>query len=317
MIRRSPCELYIKYLLLHPEELDTDALRQRLVAEQLDHISLEYLEALREVTLPPVPFHPFELHHNASQRFLAKHGVRKLFHPDAHVKVAKQILKHAKAKEFVESMILSDAPIVAIAKMVAARFHIACSQRCIEMYKVFFWNTDLVDSTEMRALLALRINPLAQGLTVTPSTGVTAKALRDAAFTDPRRVAANMPSSPMAALLSQMRMGFMPAGLEVGKVLEVVQALTSLRLLESVATGSFHDSSKAVEWSIVLKNVTDVMETVVTPEAGLREQLSSLLLKTDGGSVPLLHELTEGKHTVEMQPMQDEHGTESEAAIDE
>ncbi len=305
MIRRSPCELYIKYLLVHPDGFKTPDILNRLREEQLDFLSEAYVEALRKKCVPPVTFHPFEFYHPVSQRFLMKHGLRELFHPNDHVAAARRILRHAKAKEFIEAMILSGAPANAIAKMLSMRFRVPCSSDAVEMYRQFFWNTDLVDSTEMRALLAMRVDPDTQGIPENDLRRRSAKAMEKASFSDPRRVAANLPSSPMSALIAQMRMGFMPSGLDVGATLALVQALASVRLFETVTGDGYKDSNKGVEWSIVLKNVTEVMETVVKPDANMREQLSSLLLKTDTSSVPILRNLTGGSHTVEMEPVQE------------
>ncbi len=314
MVRHSPAELYIKFLFIHLGLLEEtpgtacDQVKQHLLGEHLDPISEQYLSWVRSKMVPPKPFEPKSKYHVPSQRFLTQQGILKLFFRDQPVKEAFNILHAARPKEFVETMILSEAPPAAIAKMVTKRYGLTVSAPGVCAYKTYFWNIDLVDSTEIRTLIRVRGNPQTYNLNpLEPSYA----ALESASYNDPRRLAADLPNSPFGALLAQMRLGFMPSQLELAKVLQTTQHLAALRTMECAAEGGYKASSKAMEWSIVAKNVSETLNSVVTPEAGLRDQLQALLLKTDSSSIPVLAELSSGSHTVEIEaPAEEEHVSE-------
>lgn len=303
MIRRSPCEYYLKFLRVHPDKYTNDRIKAVIRRQQLDWIGEEYLEDLRAVCVPPDPFKPNDLTHTKSQRFLIAEGIRYLFHTDQHMRGAQTILQRPKAKEFVESMLLSGAPHSAIAYGLSQQKGIKVGAEAVTRYKHYFFNVDLLDSTEMRAAILLRSDPIAQGLDMhDPENAARAGAIKKAAWSDPRKVASELPSTPMAAMISQIKLGMMPSNLDVAKVLESARAVAALRALELTTNGEARDADKrAVNYMMVARIATEVLENVVKPDELMRQQLSSILLQTEQQPVPSIRELSAGNHTVDME----------------
>jgi hypothetical protein len=170
----------------------------------------------------------------------------------------------------------------------------------VEIFKTYFWNTDLIDSVQMRALLKMRPSAAAAH----PSTDIQrqAEALKQASWNDPRRSVAEMPFSPLSTIMAQMRMGLMPAEMNLPKVLERAREMASMAAYEALCTNGMKDHEKARDLSVVVKTFTDVLEVVVKPDENMREQLSAIAMRTEEKPIPFVHELSKGKHTVDMQP---------------
>lgn len=310
MLRHSPAEFYIKYLIVHPSGHDDARVKELLDEVQLDSINEEYIKKLRATCTPPYPFYPSDPLHRPSQRFLMKEKLQGLFSLDESTKRAIDALKSPRVKEFIESMVLSGASSVLIASALTNQKNFACTSLSIDKYKHFFWNIDLVDTTEMRALLALRASQPDENEKY--EDRVVKAALYRASFDDPRRVAADLPNAPLVALMSQMRMGFMPRQIDLAKVLEATQKAAAIRALEATLRGAPRDSTRALEFSTVTKMMGEVLETVVKPDERLREELATIALRTEEGGVPIIHELSQGQHTLDLQPKVVTHGpTES------
>jgi hypothetical protein len=300
MIRHSPCEFYLKYLVVHPERYTVEYIQESCERKQLDFLNEAYVEYLRTRCLPPNPFYPSDPLHVRSQRFLFKEKLQQLFLPDDDMKITLRMVEHARAKEFVEAMILSGAPLDRIADALGPHRGFPATPKSVEYFKHFFWNIDLVDSTELRALLQLRA-PVADHVPEKQkkSAGVLNKAFKD----DPRVVAANLPNHPLVAMMSQIRMGLMPRNLDLAGLIETTRTLATMRSLEATMLGGPFDSKKALEFSLVAKNMGEMLGTVVKPDEKLREELATIALKTEEGPVPYINELSAGSHTVELSPI--------------
>lgn len=311
---RSPAEFYIKYLICHPDKYSTEAIKNCLEELDIFYLGDAYITNLRKQMALPEPFRPQDKMHQKSHRFLLAHNIRSLFHPTHDTRLARRILETPRVKEFVETMLLSHAPPAAIAARVVAMGTTATSG-AIEEYKKYFWNVDLLTATQFRVLLNMQFNQ-----SVEDNDNATTKAkkgaLKKASYLDPRKLASELPNSPITALMAQMRMGVMPNKLELGTIVQAAQAMGSLKVLEAVMFGSPQDSGRALNYSIVVKNMTEVLESVVKPDEHLREQLQAIALRTETAEVPSIHQLSGGKHTVDVLPMQAketyEPGVESE-----
>lgn len=309
MFRRSPCDLYLKYLIVHPDHLTDEAIERRTVAEQLDSGGRAYLVRLRPTCVPPYPFRPLDKFHNPSHRFLAKHGIHRLFFPDKHVEAAFRVLHTPRAKEFVEAMILAEAPPIRIGQETTRRFDVACTTEGIVSYKRFFWDIDKLDTTERRTLIRMRAFPvekLDEALLEDPMVRLReetyATALEKAHYKDPRRIAADLPSSPISSVIVQIYMGAEPSELDIGLLLNDTRRLAVLRANEE-ARGNMPGSAKRFrDWVAGLKDLKEIMEDSATPAEELEKHIQTLRLKTRRSSAPVLHQLTDGRHTVDLQP---------------
>lgn len=307
MALRSPAEFYLKYLIVHPDEYTDEQIKSVCADAGLDSLGTTYLQDLRDRCVAPKPFYPNNALHVRSHRFLIKEGIRSLYHPDENTRIALRVLRTPRAKEFVEAMILSHAPLLEIAAAVVKYRGIYCTGPALEQYKKYFWNVDLLDSTQMRTLMHYRVEVSGdKGENATKEDRALHAAAKKASYMDPRRLAADLPYSPVTALMSQMRMGAMPGKLELAQSVELVQAMAVLRAAEATLYGSLQDSITAKNFSDVARNMTEMLESIVKPDENLREQLHAIALRTDTAPIPSIHQLSSGAHTAELQPMSQE-----------
>ena len=303
MYLRSPAEYYIKYLVCHPGKYDVPTIKKCLEELSIFYLGDEYIESLRRRMVIPDPFTPQNKLHRASHRFIIAENILSLFHPTKATKMALRLLEQPRLKEFVETMILSHAPPAAIAVRVKAMGLDVTDQTIME-YKKYFWNIDLLTSTQLRTLLAMELDQNVDEERDTSETKTRKRALKKASYLDSRKLAAELPNSPITALMAQMRMGAMPNKLELGAIVQAAQAMGTLKVLEAVMFGSPQDSGRALNYSIVVKNMTEVLESVVRPDEHLREQLQAIALRTESANVPSIHALSHGNHTVDVLPTQ-------------
>lgn len=298
MIRRSPAEMYLKFLVSSPDRYTNDDIKRLFDYAQLEFIGTEYLERLRATCIPPVPFKPKDDHHMPSYRFILKHGLRTIYKMDEHGRAAFALVEQPRVKEFLETMILAHAPAATIAHALTTRHRIPTHPSTVERYRCFFWNVDLLDTVEMRALLALRYERAKNS--TDPEIREQYEALKYSSYNDPRRIVASMPYSPISAIIAQMRMGYMPSKLDLAKVLTVARDRASLCMYEELSRQEKGSATRAMEFSTVMRIITDVLETVVKPDEQMRQELATLSLANDPSVIPSIHELSAGAHTVDM-----------------
>lgn len=298
---RSPAEFYFKFLIVHPDGYDNATLKGFAEERGFDWISDEYVNRLRARMRVPEPFFPADRFHSPSIKFLREQQLLLLFQPDDDARAAIALLDVPRAREFIETMLLSHAPIDAIAKTVV-RYGRPCTRRTIESYAHFFWNVDLLDSTQMKVLLNLRFERIGEasaGTTASPSLHAAGK---KASYQDPRKLAAELPFSPFAALLVQMRMGISPGTHDVAQRMTATRDMAAMRALESLHFATPGDASRALNYAMTAKIMNELLETVQKPDEQLREQLSAIALRSDDRPVPSIHQLSAGQHTVDLQP---------------
>ena len=290
MIRKSPAEYYLKYLVSHPAHYSDKYIQEDFAVKGLDWNGSEYLERVKRQTIPPVPFSPLNSEHVASMRFLHTHRLRSLYYPDGPMQEAWQILNHPKAKEFVESMWLSGA----LASLIARGLPIATridpvSEEGVKRFAHFFWNADLLDFTEMRAVVLRR--------------GVASEdpAYKKAFYKDSRKVAAELPFSPLSAVIAQMRLGITPKNVNFAELMDRVRVAAGLRAYQWVMEDSPAAGEIARNFMSVATDATDLMERSARPEEKLLERFNALGIEQDTGSIPHSNQLSGGKHTVDLQ----------------
>jgi hypothetical protein len=300
MIRRSPCEVYIKYLLVHPDNYSNDDVIDLLRLKQLDFLSPSYLDRLRRGLKLPKNFRPHDLLHSASSRFLAKHCIHYLFHPNKPVRQALEILEDPRAKEDMEAMLITDDPLALISHRMKALGH-GCDVEAVGRYKFFFFNTSTLDSTELRAILRLRVD------FVHPDSDEyedqMRAAMKKSAYRDPRRMMADQPTRTMGTILNQMRMGYMPNQLDLSRLLTATRASTMLQAFTSSQVGGHSGASETRDYVLASKMLGEMMNDIGSPDSDLQAELQAIALKTDKEDVPYIGELTSGEHTVDVMPI--------------
>lgn len=310
MIRRSPAELYLKYLVLHPKGHTNEQIREICQFAQLDALGNWYLNRLRQELDPPEPFRPFDKNDKNSYRFLLSTGLSGIFHPDAAGKKAFEILKTPRIKEFVESSLISNVNPVAIAMAATRQYRFECDSRAIERYKSFFWNIDLLDTTELRALLQLRIDALEDHANAEIKSQHAA--VKTASYKDSRRAAADLPVSPISAMIAQMRMGLSPSVIDLPKIILQSKNLAGIRTYEALQNNGRGDSTRALDFSGVLERLVNVAKEMEDPDGDLREQLATITMRNDDAALPTIHQLSQGRHTAEVVVTESTHALPAE-----
>lgn len=303
---RSPAEYYIKGLIVHPDNYSDESIKEMLEERGLDALQTKYITRLRSRLSRPNPFRPSERKHAASYHFIMREGVYDLFIQDEAMKTAFRLLEMPRAKEFIETMLLSHAPAAAIASAIVRDQRMPCSPTAIERYKHYFWNIELLDASQMRALLNYRQESSgSDGENATREDRAEYQAAKKASWLDARRLAADLPYSPVTALMAQMRMGVMPSNHELAQTMILTRQFATMRTLEATMYGGERDSHRALNFSLVAKNMGEMLETVVKPDEALRQDLERIALRTDLRPIPSIHQLSDGKHTVELQPKEE------------
>lgn len=302
MIRHSPADQYIKGLVL--KGYRSGPLVQVLAGLNLDYPGPAYIRRVRKELLSKLP-EPFRLRtyakHRPTRDFLIRQGVYEMFQSPPEMELAFVILEKPRAKEFIETLLIAHAPTHAIAYRLANMHHVrGCSTRVVDLYKKYFFNVDLLDSSEVKAVLQLRIDNL---LVMQSKSGEEARqglALKKAYYSDPRKVAADMPHSPFSALVAQLQMGILPDTMDLKKLAETSAMLAQIRLFEAMAATPHEFDKRALNLAQTARILQEIQEAKIRPEEELRNQLEAVKLKTSQTALPLLAELTGGAHTVDL-----------------
>lgn len=301
MIRTSPAENYFKYLVTHPKTYENAYIKT--IAEELglDYLGDWYIQSLRRRVRPPAPFYPEERTHLPSQRFLMKEGLLSVYLPDKHMQEALRILARARVRELVETMILSGAPTEAIAHAVRTRSKLRVGKEAIRLFRYYFWNIDLLDSLQMRALLEMR-NSGAFMDTQEDAHRRQVPALNRFRHTDPRAIAARLPSSPLSALAAQMELGALPRKLDLGHVIEQTRQAAVIQTFLAVQSGGPMGSQMGQGYAMIADVMNRLKADIVNPEDELREELRKISVATTKSQIPTMKSLTGGNHTTSLQP---------------
>jgi hypothetical protein len=298
MIRRSPCETYLKYLITHPDEYEDEVIRKIIQLHQLDFIGFPYLERLRSVCVAPTPFYPEDRKHRPSQRFLQKEKIETIYHQDDAMKGAIYILEHPKAKEVTEMMLItrSDPSWVSLA---LKRKGFNVTPEAVKRYKHYYFDVELVDAPELETLLLSRGK---SDDTKDRDEQTLAANYARANKGDPRVLTARMTIQPLAELMNVIRMGVLPSNVELSRLAKAARASALIGVAEST---SRLQPERGRDFALVAKMMSEVVEQIGDTEIDLKSGLASMILETEEASVPHIKELSDGSsHTLDVQPLE-------------
>jgi hypothetical protein len=298
----SPALYYIKYLVCHPDSYTTADIQERLENERIDYLSDVYIDKVRATTKPPSPFYPTDKRHRKSFNFINDERINRLFQPDDDMRIAKHILEVPRAKEFVEVMLLVHVPQPAIAEYLVKHRNIRCTPAALQLYQHYFWNLELLDSSEMRVLLALRFNTADLRVHELKSHK---KLATSAYYKDPRKVAADLPYAPTTALLAQMRLGVLPGKGNLALRMGEARDMSIMRAIESVQQDGPNDNMKFLNYVNGARILEELLQLVAKPEDHMQQFVREISLRADTKKLPSINELSGGQHTVEMAPLED------------
>ena len=270
----------------------------------LDFPSERYIDVLSGSLSPPSPFKPFDTKHLASQRFLLKHQLGGFFNPDAAAQLAHELVRAPRAKELIETMMLAEEPLAVIATVVKGKGH-RCTIEALRRFSSYYWDLSLVDSVEVNALLRMRSGYLVyrtDGSEVSPNDRLQADAMTKASYRDPRRVVTEMPITPMAGLLNRMRMGFMPSQVDLSRLADATRKAATVRAFDATMSTHPQAAQTARDFAVVARVMTDLINEMGSPDQALQRELQQLALKTENSRPPTIHQLSDGQHTLDLQP---------------
>jgi hypothetical protein len=288
MVRRSPCEYYIKYLLVHPDNYSPQQIKEIVISQGLDYIGDDYVGKLNAGLGPrPIPYYPVDIGHKRSQRFLVSAGVRSMFIQDADMKLAESYIHLPRAKEIIETTSLSDMSVAWISGILR-RAGYQSNKRSLDLYRHYYWNLQLVDSTDVKVLLRIR-GTISDSQD--PAVQVATAALGKAMYSDPRYEAAHVSTPAIASMMSLMRYGIIPNNIELHKLANSARKTALLR--SCAETGNFHPHAgkQSLEFAMVAKVMGEVLADVGDTAGDLSEGLASMKMLRDENPVRSIAEL--------------------------
>lgn len=297
MIRRSPAEYYIKYLLLHPEKYGNDDILRIIQEHALDCPGEEYLDKLRASMRPPRVFHPFNDMHSASFRFLVGEKVHKLFFPDRRTKSALELLNKPRAKELVETMVIVREPHMLIVRRLQNAGLGTYKVQDIERYVHFFWNIYLVDSMELHALVLNRVENMQMTAGANAQSAINYKSMKRAQFLDPRYSAVTSALPLAAAIRMQVRSGVMPDRVSTARLAEMAATLGTMAAAEAAVSGHPKASQDYANFSLGAHKMKELQDLLGSPDGQVMKELQQMAVETTGEAVPHIDELTGGDYT--------------------
>src|SRR5690606_33373353 len=104
-----------------------------------------------------------------------------------------------RVREMVEVMMISGAPDSAITFGLQKRLRFSATVEALELYRHYFWDLQLLDTSSLQALLFLRHERVVDSQD--PEIKGQFNALRKGIHKDPRLAAAKLPATPLAGLL--------------------------------------------------------------------------------------------------------------------
>jgi len=298
VVRRSPAERYLRFLIVRHESYSDKQIAEIARVKGLDPLGAYYIAQLRRKLVPPVPFYPENKTHKPSFRFLMAKELFSFYWPDQHMAVALRLLEQPRAKELLETMLLSESPVNWIVGALN-REGFRASIKAVEQYRNAFFDVDSIDSLEMRTLMRLRFQ--ASGTTNDPELARVEAAYEKEAWADARISAAQAPIKSLSTMMTAVRMGLLPDNASFSKVMATARFLGAARSIEAAMRNGHHDHERSVAFMSMTATANTILESVGSPEEDLQSKLASIQLQTDEGDVPLLDEISRGLHTEDIE----------------
>lgn len=302
MIRHSPCEYYLKYLVVHPNGYTNEDIKNLSRAQQLDYMGEPHLECLRKDCRPPSPFYPTKKGHLASTRFLVKEKLEAIFRPDKDMLLAMKMLDNPHAKELIESITLAGAS-AEWAHAMLRRQEIGSSVQAVEYYRFYYFNMNLVDPEERKAFVMNR------AAAPSPTTDQYEQSLNDcyrrAMWDSERMQAARTSVTPYSGLLALMRRGIMPTNAQLSRIFTASRLTAAVRADEALQAGR---PAELRDYVYAAKMFSEILQDVGEVGEDLQEGLAKLILKTEDKALPSINDLSGGHHTLSLEPVIETEG---------
>lgn len=283
-MRRSPCEVYIKYLILAEHNYTNADIKGILESLELDFVSDMYVTRLRGLfTDRPEQFRPRDRTHATSYKYIAKHGLLSVFHPDEDTTAAFEILDHSKAKSTLEGLFINRMPPFLIAAKLEKQ-GVTISPGALLRYRYLFWQTDNIDTIAMKTLLRARYKDL-------PKSDL---------YLDPRWVAVMSGQSPISSMITQVAAGIMPYTVDMKELMRRNHHMAALRLGQELEQGGMGYDQRAANLSHTVRALEEFKDKYDRPEENLLNSMNKVQVQQDYRVLPMIRELSGGSHTTEL-----------------
>lgn len=308
MILRSPSELYLLHLLVHPANHTIDQVIERAIETKTVFVGRKYLGRLRTEHLPPHPFMPFDRMHKPSQKYLFQHHVHGLFFPDLATQQCLEILALPSVRSYVETLAIAGVDARTIRDGVRSRFKKEYHTQAVTKYFTYFFNIDYFDARSVRMVLDLEVEQLLQSKS--DEVRRTYKLMKKNARHDPRRFAVALPGGKISAHAIMEQFGDWPT-VDTRQTVEAIQSMALMKAATSVAIGNGNDVRKAESLMRIASLAAELRASLIDPGQDLAGQFKQFLIRHDKPEMTTIDEL--GEHTVDINPEPQRHEEEEPA----
>ena len=305
MISRSPAEVYVRYLLCHPDGFNNSALKEKMAELKLYCPLDKQLDGLRKKYKPPTPFFPKSRTHTASIGFMKNAGIYSLFFPDQSTRYALAILNSPKARAAVEQQLAQRAPAKFIVAGLDKKLQFACSMDGVNKYRYFFFNDDIATRSEMQQAVDVVSNTWmgADDKDLSPAHLAAEKRAR---WKDPLITALSLPTCAPAQVVIAMQNGYLPKDLQydAGRSMQDLSFLLLNQAALKVIESGPNAARDAKEFITAAQAIHAMLADVHTPGEQARAALErDLRLVSDSNKPKGLKELSQGNYTIDIQPL--------------
>ena len=306
--RRSPCETYIKYLLLRPERFTTDTIMEQLQLLHLDFLQPEYIERLRMSLRPPQGFKTDDPLHKVSVNYMHNQGVYRLFFEDNQTTDALTILYTPRGKELIETSMLYEFDDHIIILQLS-RLNLRADNITLQRYRLFFFDLTKVDTTEARALVDFRTRYISERSSHYGDQ--LADSMKRAGYKDGRKIATECIMASTRQSLGRAMAGIAPPRLNRRRLQESIADVATARALETLAGPMTHETVliPGTLSQIAHKVIDHLEETGKATQESLTKQYNQFEMKLGRPDIPVISDLSEGNHTTDLMPAEGEDVT--------
>jgi len=277
--------VYLKYLILAESRYTNDQIKGIIQSLDLDFVSDAYVDRLRGLVADkPEHFRPRDRAHADSFKFIAKHGLLNLFHPDGDTLGAFELLDHGKAKATLEAVFINRMPPYLIASRLEKSYGISAPVTVVNRYRYLFWQTETIDTIGLKTLLRARYNHL-------PKADL---------YMDPRWVAVMSGQSPISSMITQVAAGIIPSSIDVKEIMRRNHVMAVLRLGQELEQGSIGYDQRAANVSNTVRVLEEFNEKYDRPEENLLKSMNKVQVQHDYRVLPMIRDLSHGDHTTEL-----------------
>jgi len=146
-VRPHPATYWAKFYLSRRTH-SPEQIQGLLQVNDLGGLSVEEIEAINDEMVYPIPYRPHVPTHGASQRFLRKEGVYDAWRDGPDMRQAKQVLESNALRQAVETFILSPVKPEQAVRKIQQKLESYISVRAYDLYRHYFWNSDLLTGLE-------------------------------------------------------------------------------------------------------------------------------------------------------------------------